>query len=219
MDRDAGHQSITAHKCQGLEPRTEKKAIIEIFCGSGTKFCLDILQRVHTDWNDWSFLAFIKAVKWRRWRWKFGRKTTQLTEAKQNEVKSNDLNALIVGFSDDIILIRISSDSVYAKRGSTRRQMHRQVANIEYKVKFQPSMVRDAMRVYGSLLYKKFHWWIKIEWLWRISNVCLAVSPVWCTHTPIGRLANVSILCEPKIVFSISSIRSAFWDFCFLGRP
>lgn len=153
MDRDAGHQSITAHKCQGLEPRTEKKAIIEIFCGSGTKFCLDILQRVHTDWNDWSFLAFIKAVKWRRWRWKFGRKTTQLTEAKQNEVKSNDLNALIVGFSDDIILIRISSDSVYAKRGSTRRQMHRQVANIQSKISALNGAWRNA-RLWESFIQK-----------------------------------------------------------------
>lgn len=181
MDRDTGHQSIAAHKCQGLEPRTREKKSNNrnipwkwdefFFCVVSYNCVLIFCSYILLKWLVIFGLYWSSQVK-TMMTMKFGRKTPQLTEAKPN----NDSNALIVGFSDDTILIHISS--IYSKGGSSRRQMHRQVNNIQSTIFSSGNGAWRNALLWESFIRKIFIGELKIEWLWRISNVfCLAVSP------------------------------------------
>lgn len=130
MDRDTGHQSIAAlaaHKCQGLECSNQKKGkkrneIIEIFYENGTNFVFHFLSSKCVSQFEsvccsectltnaiWSFLAFIDVVKCMLQKTRtFGRKNAQFKRSK-TELNLTIENALIVGFSNDIQLVHISS--------------------------------------------------------------------------------------------------------------
>lgn len=158
MDRDTGHQSIAAYKCQGLEPRTrEKKAIIEIFHGNGTNFFfvsfLIIVcwySAATYCWNDWSFLAFIEAVKWRRW-WRWNLAVKLHNWLKQSQITIQMHSSSVSRMTQYWFTYHLSIRKGEAPDAKCIAKW------TIYKVQFSALvMVRDAMRFYGSLLYEKF---------------------------------------------------------------